>query len=293
MAESISIFKNAQKETEYMAAYDEALKLWPIPYETKMIPTRHSETHVVISGREDGRPLVLLHGASASATMWYANVGALGAHYRTYAVDTIGDWGKTKISTLPETRNDLSDWLRDLLEGLGIENPHMVGLSYGGFLTINFACHYPELVDKIVMLAPAAVFKKLSMMFFIQAFSAMLLPFKSRIDGFFNWMTAEGNEQDNTFVDQMKLSMTMGRSKISVMPPEFPDEELKNIKNLALLLVGDHEVIYDGPGVIERAKQLKPNVQAEFVTHCGHTIAMEQPEFVNQRILDFLGAKSD
>ncbi|MHC4498414.1 MAG: alpha/beta fold hydrolase [Planctomycetota bacterium] len=288
MADMISIFKNAQKESEYLAAYDETLKLWPIPYETKTIPTKNTETHVIISGKEDGKPVVLLHGAAASATMWYANAGELGAIYRTYALDTLGDWGKTRLSAQPENRKDLADWLREVLEGLGIEKPHLVGLSYGGFLTINFACEYPELVDKIVMLAPAAVFKKLSLMFWIQAFSTMLLPFQSRANGMLKWMTAEGNLHDNAFQYQFKASMTQGRNKLSVMPPVFTDEELKSIKNPALLLVGDQEVIYDGPSVIERAKQLMPYVQAEFVTHCGHGVATEQPEFVNKRILEFL-----
>ena len=154
---------------------------------------------------------------------------------------------------------------------------------------MSVAYYNPDLVDKIVMLAPAAVFEKLSMTFWIQAFSAMLLPFKSRIEGFLKWMTAEGNEQLNAYRDQFILAMGLGRSKLSIMPSVFSDDELKSIEKLALLLVGDHEVIYNGPRVIERAKQLMPNVQTELVPNCGHGVAMEQPEFVNSRILQFLG----
>jgi len=288
MSEQISIFKNAEREAEYMAAYDEALKLWPIPFESTYVPTKFGETHVIISGQEKAKPVILMHGAAASATMWYANAGKLGAQYRTYAVDTIGDWGKNKLTSFPKDRKELADWLRELIEGLGIEKPHMVGLSFGGFLTMNFAYYYPELVDKIALLAPAAVFKKLRVMFWIQAFSAMLFPTKSRREGFKNWFTAEGNEIENAYTDQFTLAMGLGRSKLSVMPSVFSDEELKSITKPALLLIGDHEVIYDGPVVIKRAKQLMPNVQAELVKHCGHGVATEQPEFVNQRILDFL-----
>jgi len=37
-----------------------------------------------------------------------------------------------------------------------------MGLSTGGFLAINFAYYHPDLVGKVIMLAPAAVFGKLS-----------------------------------------------------------------------------------------------------------------------------------
>jgi pimeloyl-ACP methyl ester carboxylesterase len=289
MPESISLFKNAKNEEKYMAAYDKALKLWPIPYETTFIPTKIGSTHVIVSGNREGKPLVMLHGAAASATMWYANVEELGKNHRIFAVDTVTDIGKSKIFSLPKTRQDLADWLVEVLNGLEIEKPHLVGLSYGGFITMSVAYYNPDLVDKIVMLAPAAVFEKLSMTFWIQAFSAMLLPFKSRIEGFLKWMTAEGNEQLNAYRDQFILAMGLGRSKLSIMPSVFSDDELKSIEKLALLLVGDHEVIYNGPRVIERAKQLMPNVQTELVPNCGHGVAMEQPEFVNSRILQFLG----
>ena len=289
MPKSISLFKNAKYEELYMAAYDDALKLWPIPYETTFIPTKIGDTHVIISGPEAGKPMVMLHGAAASATMWHANVGELGKNYRIYAIDTVTDIGKSKIFSLPKTRQDFADWLGEVLKGLEIEKPHLVGLSYGGFLTMNFTYYYPELVDKIVILAPAAVFEKLSPMFWIQAISAMFLPFRYRIEGFLKWMTAEGNDQDSAYRDQFILAMELGKSKLSVMPSVFTDAELKSIEKPALLLVGDHEVIYNGARVIERAKQLMPNVQTELVTHCGHLVAIEQAEFVNRRILDFLG----
>ena len=282
------MFKNSQQEDAFMAAYDRALQLWPVPHETTYVPTKFGETHVVTSGNKDGKPLVLMPGAGDSSTMWYANAEALGAIYRIYAVDIVGDWGRSKIRSLPSTRQDLADWMVEIINGLGIENPHMAGLSYGGFLTANFACHYPELIDRIVLMAPAATFRKLSPMFFVQALSAALLPFQSRVEGFLRWMIADGNEHDNAFHDQTVLSFGLGLPKLKVNPIVMSDTELRGIENPTLLLVGDKEVIYDATKVIERAKELMPDVQAELVGHCGHHIPTERPEFVNQRILEFL-----
>ncbi len=53
-----------------LAHYDAALAAWPTPYTTQHVPTRHGETFLIASGPPSAPPLLLLHGATANATMW-------------------------------------------------------------------------------------------------------------------------------------------------------------------------------------------------------------------------------
>ncbi|MFC1960349.1 alpha/beta fold hydrolase [Chloroflexota bacterium] len=290
MSAEISVFKSAEKEKEFVAAYDEAMKLWPVPYETIYISTRFGETYVIVSGSEEGEPILLFPGFSFCSPSWYANVETLGAKHRIYAVDVIDDLGRSKASVVPETREELADWLREVCEGLNIEKPHLVGLSSGAFLAINFAYHYPDLVGKVILLAPAAIFGKLSLMFWIQVFSLSILPIKSRRAGFLKWMVVDPKVWDNAHGDLIRLTMRVVAAPIKkVYPSVFTDEELKRIKNSTLLIVGEHEVMYkNAPRAIERAKQLMPNLQVELLPYCGHAVPLESAEFVNSRILDFL-----
>jgi hypothetical protein len=46
MSEKISVFRSPEGEAQYMAAYEAALKQWPVPYEKPYIPTRFGDTHV-------------------------------------------------------------------------------------------------------------------------------------------------------------------------------------------------------------------------------------------------------
>ena len=70
-----SAFKTSEGEAAYLAAYDAAMRLWPVPYEETEIPGRFGTTHVVTSGPKDAPPLVLLHGFMMSTTMWSPNNG--------------------------------------------------------------------------------------------------------------------------------------------------------------------------------------------------------------------------
>jgi hypothetical protein len=40
------LFKTVNGQNKYMAAYDAALKLWPVPYESFFVTTPYGKTHV-------------------------------------------------------------------------------------------------------------------------------------------------------------------------------------------------------------------------------------------------------
>lgn len=157
-AEYQSIFKSPQGEAAYMAAYDGALEKWPVPYETKYVPTAYGDTHMIISGPEDGEPLMLIHGGDSDATIWSHIIADLARSYRVYALDVIGYAGKSKAVKGMTSRGDLAEWLTDVLDALGIEKTYMAGWSMGGYLTTNYALERPERLKKIVLIAPAATF---------------------------------------------------------------------------------------------------------------------------------------
>ena len=57
-----------------------------------------------------------------------------GSVYRTYAVDTPRQVGKSAQTQAFANAQDLADWLADLLDGLGVARASLVGASYSGFL---------------------------------------------------------------------------------------------------------------------------------------------------------------
>ncbi|NRF92501.1 alpha/beta fold hydrolase [Paenibacillus frigoriresistens] len=139
------------------------MKLWTVPFEDLMISTRFGNTHVVASGSIDAPDLILFHGMTFSATMWYPNIETLSSHFRVYAVDTTGDFGKSTVTSILRTREEAANWVLDVLAGLQLQSAIFIGHSMGGWLPLNFAVHSPTKVKKMILLAPASGIQKITL----------------------------------------------------------------------------------------------------------------------------------
>ncbi len=290
MPHNSPVFRTAEGEAKYRAAYDATLGLWPVPCESLQVQTRFGVIHIITSGPENAPPLFLLHMMSTSATMWFPNVADLSRDYRVYAVDTINDLGKSVPSQPTRNRSASAEWLLDVLDALEIDKARIVGASYGGWLTLNLAIHAPDRVNRIALLAPAGSFKALSLKFFATLGPAALFPFKSILRIATRPMTAKGFVWNEFLLEQLRLGLRY-RSMRSLfdmaLPTVFSDDELRGINTPTLLLLGDNEIIYNPQSALERATRLIPNIDAEIIPAVGHGLSQEQPELVNSRILEF------
>ena len=122
-----SAFKTPEGEAGYLAAYDAAMKLWPVPYEEIDIPTRFGMTHVVVSGPKDAPPLVLLHGYMATSTMWSPNIADFSKDYRVYAIDVMGQPSKSIPDEPIRDAADYAAWLTATLDALHLDRVFLVG----------------------------------------------------------------------------------------------------------------------------------------------------------------------
>ncbi len=283
-----SLFRSPEGEARTVAAYDAVLARWPVPYEQQDVPTRLGPTHVLISGMPAAKPLMLLHGQDSSATSWIYNVRDLVQGFHVYAVDTIGDMGKSRPTRLPGSREDYANWLLDVLDQLKIQQVDLVGLSYGGFLAANFAVAHPERVGCIVFLAPGIPnFGPPTFQWASFGLPMMVLPSRSTISRFINGISTAGYSRSDPVHEQMIIGMT-NMKKVSFMRPVFADEELAHIRAPVLLLVGDHEIEYAPQQALDRAAGLIPGLRTQLITNAGHLLNSDQPGLVDKFISDFL-----
>ncbi|HLN64610.1 MAG TPA: alpha/beta hydrolase [Symbiobacteriaceae bacterium] len=285
------MFKTPDGEAAYVAAYHAALAQWPVPCRTLRVPTRYGLTHVVACGSETGEPLVLLHAAGTSSTVWMQNIGALSETYRIFLIDIPGDPNLSEPSAPFRSRSDCTAWLSDVLDGLKIDRPHLGGISYGGWQALNYALAVPDRLKSLMLFAPAASLAKFRLAFFLHFIGPMLVPTRKMVHRTFRWLVAPGHAFPQWLEELMFLAVKHYRfTKGGIFPSVYPDEELRSLRVPTLLLLGEHEVIYDPKQALDRATRLIPSLRAELIPGAGHVLIMEQPEIVNGLITDFLAA---
>jgi 3-oxoadipate enol-lactonase len=104
----------------------------------------------------DGRPLLLLHGWTASADLnWYAQYGPLSALYRVIAVDHRGH-GRGMRALADFRLTDCADDAAGVLRGLGIDRALVAGYSMGGPIGLLLAQRHPDAVAGLVLCATSS-----------------------------------------------------------------------------------------------------------------------------------------
>jgi len=271
---------------------DLATRQWPIVSEERMVPTTFGETFVRVSGPAGAPMLVLLHGAGATSLMWAPNIQALSRECRTVAVDQIGEFGKSVCIKPIGSLQDLITWLEELIRALGGQGRvSLAGMSYGGALAAQCALHFPERLQKVVLLAPGATVLRPPLQFWIRLLGLAISREKG-LHAFFRWIFKDMERMDpkwtESTVELLLLNMRNVQRHKAPMPPVLTDAEWGSLRTDTLFLVGEHEVIYPAEKAVRRLQRVAPRVSTEIIPGAGHDLTFAQTAMVNERILRFL-----
>lgn len=102
-------------------------------------------------GSNERPRLLLVHGITSSNAMWAGNLKVLGDHFDLIVPDLIGH-GRTTVPWSGNSVDAQVEHLVAILDGLGVTEPvYVVGNSYGGAISANFAESHPERVRGLVV----------------------------------------------------------------------------------------------------------------------------------------------
>jgi pimeloyl-ACP methyl ester carboxylesterase len=110
--------------------------------------------HYTLRGHA-GPPVVLLHGLGSSSADWPEQQAALTADYRVVAVDLPGH-GASALPPGPLTIEAMAAGVAAVLERLGEEPAHVLGLSLGACVALRLALGAPTRVRSLTLVNPFA-----------------------------------------------------------------------------------------------------------------------------------------
>jgi len=111
--------------------------------------------HHLVTGPEGAPVVVLSNSLGSTWAMWDANLAALEKRFRVVRYDTRGH-GSSPVPDGPYSIDDLADDVLALIDRLGVERAHFVGLSLGGMTGMRLAAREPDRVARLVVLCTGA-----------------------------------------------------------------------------------------------------------------------------------------
>ncbi|QKW39722.1 alpha/beta fold hydrolase [Actinomadura sp. NAK00032] len=261
------IYKSAEGERELLGHYRRALDDWPVPAERVRVPTREGETFVLVSGPPDAPPLVLLHGSGANAVMWREDVAVWSRHFRTHAVDLVGEPGLSAPSRPALGTGAVALWLDDVLDGLGIADAAVVGTSLGGWTALDYAVRRPERVTRLVLMCPGGIGRqKIGWVF-------TTLPARVFRRGGLreSAMTVTGLSRESAVLDGVVRTFAHFNPRREKLPV-FPDDALRGLGMPVLAIVGGRDAMFDSRQTARRVHECVPQSTVKLLPDVGHAI---------------------
>jgi 3-oxoadipate enol-lactonase len=249
------------------------------------------DLHYTVEG--DGPWLTLSHSLACDSSMWDDQMSLLTQHFKVLRFDTRGH-GQSSAPAGPYTLEGLADDAYHLMQHLGIQQTHWLGLSLGGMIGQTFTLKYPGLVKSLSLAAttsrglPAApaMWADRARIARTQGMTALLEPTLSR------WFTAPSREARLPVIDRIAKT-------ILGTPPEGYaacceaisgldlTDRLASIHCPTLVVVGTEDQ-GTPPQMSRIIHEHIQGSQLHLIAQAAHLVNAEQPTAFNQVLKDFL-----
>lgn len=259
----------------------------------------HYVTYGPLTASDETREVVLIHGFMDSAYNWKTNMQALAQKHRVWALDLPGFGFSSRLTDRVYTFKNFARWVRDFMNVVEIQRPSIVGHSMGGAITLQFANDYPQRVDKIILLNPAAymwipapVRWAARIPWLPRAIVGIAMNSK-RVHSTIWRMAVGASPFDATEVARrsrhLRVKGTLDALIALAASPRETDlpQALNRIAAPALIVWGEEDLVLPKEHGERLVKEL-PNARLLMIPKVGHIPNQESPQIVNEAILNFL-----
>jgi 4,5:9,10-diseco-3-hydroxy-5,9,17-trioxoandrosta-1(10),2-diene-4-oate hydrolase len=219
-------------------------------------------THYLKAG--SGPPVVLLHGGASDSRDWLGTMAALAHRFTLYAPDLIG-FGQSERNEAGYYLSDFIEFTEEFVKILGLENPDMVGHSFGGRVGAGVAVRNRVKIRRLVLVDASGLGK----------------------------VTVFGNALFTGFwASRQLLGCPQPFPRFLVKDGEdyncIGDDALRSLRTSTLLIWKRHDP-YFPVSLARRAVQLIPGARLEVLPGFGHAPNKQNINAFTRVLLDFLG----
>lgn len=254
---------------------------------------------IAFERKGEGPPLLLLHGALSDSREWCRQLDALSDELMVVAWDTPG-CGHSSDPPDNFRLSDFADCLAGFIQEIGLERPHVLGLSFGSGLALELYHRHPAIPRTLLLvstyagwagsLPPEVVADRVQ-----NGLLQSEWPPEQVIEAWIPELFDEAVPADIVNATAALMS-EFHPAGMRTMLRAFAGADLRpmlpTITVPTLLLYGDQ----DRRSPLNIAEHLHANIpgsKLEIVQGVGHLINAEVPDIFNSRVRDFLRSHQD
>ena len=245
-----------------------------------------------------GEPLILINGLAFPMDLWFFQIRELAKDFRVIALDNRGI-GRTDQ---PDEAYSIAMMAADavgLLKALGIEKAHVAGLSMGGFISQEIALSYPEVVNRLVLIATGmggARSQELGKPFWEKTAAAIYgKPPAEVYRTDLTMMSAPGFVEKHPDILEQAVALRMKHPQpLNAFLRQFAacnvfdnNSRAQNISQPTMIILGQDDPIFPIP-LADDFRQKLPQAKMIIYENCGHAILLEKPDQLSRDIREFL-----
>ena len=226
------------------------------------------------SGNPDGEPVVILHGWGCNHTTVRSIAACLADGMRIINIDLPGHGNSDEPSTVWGTQ-DFADFTGKLIKALNLQNPSLIGHSFGGRTSIAYSAGND--VNKIVLVDAAGITPKRSLKYYYKVYSYKTLKKLA--------LTFLGEEKGKQLIEKSlkkkgSADYQAASPKMRAIMSKCVNEDLRkimpSIKAPTLLVWGENDTATPLSDAKIMEKQI-PDAGLVSFPNCGHYSFLDNP----------------
>ncbi len=255
-----------------------------------------SALNYVRTGPRHAGTVVLIHPVGLDLTYWDAQIDALRTTHDVVAFDLRGH-GRSPGTAADVSFERFSADLVGLLDQLGVDAAHVVGVSVGGMIAQTLALSHPRRVRSLSLLATAATFPEAGRATVRSragtirdgGMRAVVTPFLER------WFTPETIARRPHLMDRITKTYLADDPAVQARMWEMIADlqtldRLGEVRCPTLVVVGDRDPSTPPPCSAAIAAAI-PQARHVVVPNASHLIHLECPDVTNALVLEFLSSQ--
>lgn len=259
-----------------------------------------NNTQIYYEEHGTGYPVLLIQGLGYPSGMWFMQIPALAAHFRTIVFDNRGV-GKSEKPNEEYSVALMASDAAGLLRSLGIKKAYVAGVSLGGYISQELALDSPDLVDRLVLMSTSCAgprYIELTKNLWDEIAKLAGLSPEQIIRQGMSFATTEEFYRTHPEMIERSVAVRMENlqplyafTRQSAAAMSFDSRDRAHlIHQPTLILAGAQDRVMPLVLTEELASKI-PNACLKIFPHAAHLLFLEEAQAVNGLIIDFLSIR--